>query len=143
MYKTIDDVKMFEFKQLGDERGHLVVAECGKEIPFIIQRVFYIYGSDATVVRGKHANRRSEFVLVNVAGTSMVDVEDVYGAKKTFSLDRPHVGLYLPTMIWKDMYKFSSDSVLLCMSNAVYDADEYIRDYQEYCSIKEKIASKS
>ncbi len=136
MYKSINDVKVLEFKQLGDERGHLVVAECGREIPFNVQRVFYIYGSDATVVRGRHANKKSEFILVNVAGTSKVDVEDIFGKRQTYILDHPHMGLYLPTMIWKDMYDFSNDSVLLCMSNQLYDAEEYIRNYEEFCTLQ-------
>lgn len=139
MYKTVEDVRLLEFKEHGDERGKLVIAECGKEIPFSVQRVFYIYGSDSTVVRGKHANRNSEFVLVNVAGTSKVDVEDVHGNKKTYELDHPHMGLYLPNYIWKNMYEFSADSVLLCMSNMSYDSNEYIRDYQQFKMIKEEV----
>ena len=71
-----DSVRMLEFAQHGDERGHLVVVEGMKDIPFEIKRVFYIYGSDADVVRGCHANRRSEFVLINVAGQSKVRVRD-------------------------------------------------------------------
>lgn len=62
--------KLLTFKDLGDERGKLVVVEGGRDIPFNIARAFYIYGSDSTVVRGQHANRNSEFVLVNVAGKS-------------------------------------------------------------------------
>ena len=67
---------IIEFNDLGDERGKLVVIEGNDSIPFEIKRVFYIYGSDATVVRGKHANRESEFVLINVAGTSKVRITD-------------------------------------------------------------------
>ena len=136
MIATVNDVKIHEFQELGDERGKLVVAEYGKEIPFMVKRVFYIYGSDATVVRGKHANKNSEFMLVNVAGTSKVDVEDLYGNKRTFFLDRPHIGLYLPKLIWKDMYEFSSDSVLLCMSSELYDPEEYIRDYDAFSKLR-------
>lgn len=132
MCKEINEVKQLEFKQLGDEKGWLVVAECGKEIPFDVKRVFYIYGSDASVVRGRHANKKSEFVLVNVAGTSKVKVEDYKGNTQTYVLDHPHMGLYLPKMIWKEMYDFSADSVLLCMSNELYDSEEYIRDYQDF-----------
>ena len=138
MNASIEDVKVLEFKELGDERGKLVVAESNKEIPFLIKRVFYIYGSDSTVVRGEHANKKSEFVLVNVAGTSKVDVEHVFGNKKTFFLNHPNMGLYLPKMIWKNMYEFSSDSVLLCLSNEPYDNTEYIRDYDEYSRIKDE-----
>ncbi len=68
---------MIEFPQHGDDRGWLVVAEGCKDVPFDIRRIFYIYGSDSQVVRGKHANRNSEFVLVNVAGTCKVKVTDL------------------------------------------------------------------
>lgn len=127
-----DSVRMLEFAQHGDERGHLVVVEGMKDIPFEIKRVFYIYGSDADVVRGCHANRRSEFVLINVAGQSKVRVRDGAGNEAVFSINQPHTGLYLPRMVWKDMYDFSPDSVLLVLSNEPYDAAEYIRDYDAF-----------
>ena len=126
--KTAQKVK---FNQLGDDRGHLVVVEGLKDIPFEIKRIFYIYGSDSDVVRGQHANRKSEFVLINVSGTSKVEVDDGK-TKKIFDLDEPHVGIYLPNMVWKDMFDFSSDSVLLVLASEVFDANEYIRDYDEY-----------
>jgi hypothetical protein len=122
---------ILHFKDLGDERGKLVVIEGEEDIPFDIKRVFYIYGSDSTVVRGRHANRISEFVLINVAGKSKVRITD---GKDDFivELNKPMMGVYLPKMIWKDMYDFSSDSVLLCLASTHYDANEYIRDYDEY-----------
>lgn len=128
----MNNVRLLDFQQWGDERGHLVVAEGGREIPFEIKRIFYMYGSSADVVRGQHANRKSEFVLINVAGTSKVRVKDGDGNEAVYYLNRPHMGIYLPTMIWKDMYDFSSDSVLLVLSNEHYDPDEYIRDYAEF-----------
>ena len=127
-----DKIKIIRFRDLGDERGNLVVIEGdGIDIPFDIKRVFYIYGSDATVVRGKHANRQSEFLMVNVSGTSKVRVADGH-EEMVVSLDEPGLGLYLPKMLWKDMYDFSKDSVLVVMSNMHYDGSEYIRDYDEY-----------
>lgn len=128
-------VEMLEFSQKGDERGHMVIVEGNKDVPFEIKRIFYIYGSDSTVVRGQHANRNSEFVLINVAGTSKVRVKDGKGNEAVFSLNRPHTGIYLPKMVWKDMYDFSSDSVLLCLSSEHYDPDEYIRDYDEFVKL--------
>lgn len=125
---------ILNFADLGDERGKLVVIEGGKTIPFDIQRVFYIYESDSTVVRGQHANRQSEFVLINVSGKSKVRITD--GTEEfVVELDRPMMGVYIPKMIWKDMYDFSSDSVLLVLANTHYDGSEYIRDYQEYLTI--------
>ena len=126
-----DMCPVLSFQDLGDERGKLVVIEGKQAIPFNIQRVFYIYDSDSTVVRGQHANRESEFVLINVAGQSKVRITD--GKEEMIvSLDKPMMGVYLPKMIWKDMYDFSSDSVLLCLASTHYDGSEYIRDYDEY-----------
>lgn len=123
--------KLIKFNQLGDERGHLVVLEGMKDVPFEIKRVFYIYGSDKDVVRGQHANRRSEFVLINVSGTSKVTTDDGY-EKTTFDLDEPHIGVYIPNMVWKDMYDFSKDSVLLVLASEPYDCSEYIRGYDDF-----------
>ena len=129
---NLSGVRMLEFAQHGDERGHLVVVEGMKDIPFEIKRMFYIYGSDANVVRGCHANRKSEFVFINVAGQSKVRIDDGRGNQAVFSINRPHTGLYMPSMIWKEMYAFSPDSVLLVLSNEPYDPDEYIRQYDDF-----------
>lgn len=130
---------ILQFANLGDERGKLVVIEGNQAIPFDIKRVFYIYDSDSTVVRGQHANRESEFVLINVAGHSKVRITD--GKEELIvKLDKPMMGVYLPKMIWKDMYEFSSDSVLLCLASTHYDGSEYIRDYEEYLKIMENEA---
>lgn len=135
MSKKIEDrYKILEFSDLGDERGKLVVVEGGMSIPFDIQRIFYIYGSDATVVRGQHANRESEFVLINVAGTSKVRVDDGK-EERIIELNRPMMGVYLSKMLWKDMYDFSEDSVLLVLANTHYNGKEYIRDYNDYLKI--------
>jgi len=123
--------KLLNFADLGDERGKLVVVEGGIDIPFDIKRVFYIYGSDATVVRGQHANINSEFVLINVAGTSKVKITDGKN-EDIVVLDKPMKGVYLPKMVWKEMYDFSPDSVLLVLTNTHYDGKEYIRDYNDF-----------
>lgn len=127
----LNAVKEIEFNINGDDRGKLVVAEGLKDVPFNIARIFYIFASDAEVVRGCHANRRSEFVLINVSGTSKVKVMDGKN-EKIYVLDKPYKGIYLPKMVWKEMYDFSPDSVLLTLASEPYDATEYIRDYQEY-----------
>lgn len=122
---------VLHFGDLGDERGKLVVIEGARAIPFEIKRVFYIYDSDSTVVRGQHANRDSEFVLINVAGSSKVRITD--GKEEIIvALDKPMTGVYIPKMIWKDMYDFSPDSVLLVLASTHYDGKEYIRNYEEY-----------
>ena len=129
---NMNKVKMLEFPQHGDERGHLVVVEGNKDIPFDIKRMFYIFGSDKNVVRGQHANRKTEFVLINVAGKSKIKVKDGEGNEAIYCLNRPHTGVYLPTMVWKDMYDFSEDSVLLVLASEHYDDSEYIREYSDF-----------
>ena len=130
--KIQEQYRILEFGEFGDERGNLVVAEGdGMDIPFQIKRVFYMYGSDATVERGHHANRESEFVLINVSGTSKVKVDNGFETD-IIELNKPRMGLYIPTMMWKDMYDFSEDSVLLVLTNTHFDESEYIRDYEEY-----------
>ena len=125
---------VLKFADLGDERGKLVVIEGSKEIPFDIKRVFYIYGSDPSVIRGQHANRKSEFVLINVAGQSKVRITD--GTEELIvELNQPMMGIYIPKMMWKDMYDFSGDSVLLVLASTRYDGTEYIRNYEDYLEI--------
>lgn len=126
-----DRCYILDFSDLGDERGKLVVVEGNRDIPFKIERVFYIYDSDSTVVRGQHANKESEFVLINVAGKSKVRITD---GREEFivELNKPMMGVYIPKMIWKDMYDFSSDSVLLVLASTHYNSEEYIRNYEEY-----------
>lgn len=132
---NINDVKMLEFNDFGDERGHLIVCEGGIDIPFDIKRIFYIYGSDSEVVRGQHANKKTEFILINVAGSNKIKVDDGKGNTKVYVLEKPHTAIYIPKMIWKDMYDFSEDSVLLCLASEHYEAEEYIRSYDDYVKI--------
>ena len=131
MQHVTEQCKVLNFGDLGDERGKLVVVEGDKDIPFKIERVFYIYGSDSEVIRGQHANRESEFVLINVGGTSKVRIDNGH-TEAIIELNKPMMGLYIPTMVWKDMYDFSEDSILLVLASTHYNGQEYIRDYEEY-----------
>ena len=131
MVHVTEQCKVLNFADLGDERGKLVVVEGSKDIPFKIERVFYIYGSDREVVRGQHANRESEFVLINVGGTSKVRIDNGH-SEAIIELNKPMMGLYIRTMVWKDMYDFSEDSILLVLASTHYNGKEYIRDYDEY-----------
>ena len=96
----MEEPKIIMLNKYTDVRGNLSVVEECKDIPFEIKRVFYIYDSDSTVIRGQHANRESEFVLINVAGKSKVRITD--GEEEIIvELDKPMVGVYIPKMIWK------------------------------------------
>lgn len=119
--------KLLEFSELGDDRGHLVVVENLKDIPFEIKRIFYIYGTKANVIRGQHANKISRFVLINLCGSCKIKVNDGTN-EEIIVLDKPHHGIYLDRMVWKDMYDFSENSILLVLSDSLYIKDEYVRD---------------
>ena len=137
--RSDEKYRVIEFNEVGDERGCLVVAEgSGFDVPFDIKRVFYMYGSDPDIKRGNHANRYTEFVLINVSGSSKVLVDDGH-KKEIISLDKPRMGLYLNRMVWKEMYDFSPDSVMVVLASEHYIETEYIRDYDEYIKeIREK-----
>lgn len=129
---------IIEFKEFGDERGKLVAIEGGQSIPFDIKRIFYIYESDCKEVRGQHANKESEFVLINVSGSCKVRITDGF-EEIIVNLNKPSYGVYIPKMIWKDMYDFSDDSVLLALASSHYNGSEYIKNYDDYLEmIKEK-----
>jgi dTDP-4-dehydrorhamnose 3,5-epimerase-like enzyme len=126
------NVSILDFGAIGDERGMITICEGEQDIPFIPKRVFYIYKSSHDVVRGMHANRVSDFVLINVSGQSKVRIKDGKGNEIVYSLNRPNTGIYIPHMVWKEMYDFSADSVLLCLASEHYDPTEYIRDYDKF-----------
>ena len=132
--KIHEHYKIIELPEMGDERGNLVIIEGNRDIPFEIKRVFYMYGTDSKMVRGSHANRKSEFVLINVAGSTKIKIDDGFSTA-IVELNKPRMGIYIPAMLWKDMFDFSDDSVLLVLSSEHYDDSEYIRNYDEYRKI--------
>ena len=125
--KLIDKCKNYNFIVINDKQGKLVAIEAFKDVPFEIKRVFYIYGTANDAIRGQHANRKSEFVLINLRGSCKVRVYNGHNEECIFDLDKPTMGLYIPKLVWKDMYDFSDDSILLVLSSEFYDKEEYIR----------------
>ncbi len=133
----LEKCEIINFRESGDQNGKLIAIEGNKNIPFDIKRIFYIYGSKSDAIRGQHANRDSEFVLINVSGKCAIKLKDEKNERIVY-LDKPNKGLYIPRMVWKDMYDFSKDSVLLVLANTYYNKDEYIKDFNEYLSIMEE-----
>jgi dTDP-4-dehydrorhamnose 3,5-epimerase-like enzyme len=128
---------VYELSKFGDERGFLIPIEQGNNINFDIKRIFYIYNTSSNALRGAHANKFSEFLIIAVSGSCKVLVDD--GIKKeVINLDKPNMALYLNKMVWKEMYDFSNDAVLLVISNKKYNKDEYIRDYNSFKKIINK-----
>lgn len=124
-------VVKYVFQQHGDERGMLVALEEFKDIPFEIKRVYYLYDTKEGVRRGFHAHKSLEQILVCIHGSCRI-LLDNGEEKKTVSLEKPYEGLYIANSIWREMYDFSPDAVLLVLASDFYREEDYIRDYDEF-----------
>lgn len=115
----------------GDERGSLVAIEQLRDAPFDIARVYYLYGTIPGVTRGLHAHRELRQLVVALAGSCTMLLDD--GAARTsIRLGDPATGLLLPPLVWHEMSDFSPDCVLMVLADAAYDEADYIRDYGEF-----------
>lgn len=126
--------KILDFDIHGDDRGSLISIENSKNIPFDVKRVYYIYGTKKDVARGKHAHKNLQQVLICVSGSCKVSLDD--GKKReVYKLDNPAKGLLIDSLIWREMYDFSEDCVLLVLANKYYAKSDYIREYKEFMEI--------
>ena len=115
----------------GDSRGQLVAIEEYDEIPFMIKRVYYIYDTNSDVTRGCHAHRTLKQLLVCVSGNCKIRLDDGKESQIVL-LDKPNEGIIICDTIWREMFDFSKDAVLLVLASDIYDEKDYIRDYQEF-----------
>lgn len=129
------NIKLIKFNVMGDNRGSLISLEQFKNIPFQIKRVYYIYDTKTNVVRGKHAHPNLKQVVVCVNGSCKFLLDDGKN-KKNIKLSSPDIGLYIGKNIWREMYDFSKDCVLVVLASDYYDKKEYIRDYQMFLKNK-------
>ncbi len=124
-------VVKYMFQPHGDERGQLVALEELKDIPFRIKRVYYMYDTVSNVVRGQHAHKTLEQILICIHGSCKIKLDNGK-EKKEVLLERPYEGLYVANNMWREMYDFSSDAVLMVLASEIYDEEDYIRDYDEF-----------
>lgn len=125
------DTKKIKFKAFGDNRGSLISLEQHKNIPFKIKRVYYIFGTRTNTTRGKHAHTNLKQIVICVSGKCKF-LLDNGKKKKIVELNNPTEGLYIGKNIWREMYDFSRDCVLVVLANKYYDENEYIRDYEDF-----------
>jgi len=124
-------VKTLNFNIKGDDRGSLIALEQYKEIPFEIKRVYYIFGTKEGVRRGFHAHKSLKQVAVCVKGSCKFLFDD--GKSKEYvELNSPDIGLLIDKFVWREMYDFSPDCVLVVFADGYYDESDYIRDYTEF-----------
>lgn len=127
------DLKLVNFKSLGDERGGLISLEGNRNIPFDIKRVYYIYDTEAGVSRGFHAHRDLKQIAVCVKGSCKFIIDDG-DVRQEVLLDSPLKGLLIESMQWREMHEFSNDCVLMVLASELYDEADYIRDYETFLS---------
>lgn len=125
-------VKKIDFPPLGDERGNLVALEASVgAVPFEIKRVYYLFNTKSGVVRGRHAHKELEQIAICVKGSCRFVLDDGTD-KEEVLLNSSTKGLLIQSMVWREMYDFSHDCVLLVLASQLYDENDYIRDYQEF-----------
>lgn len=127
----VSGYKLLSFQIHGDYNGKLVALEHGRNIPFVPKRVYYIWGTEQNVVRGKHAHKKLEQVIVCVAGSCNF-ILDNGKERATVRLDNPAQGLYIKHNIWREFTHFSKDCVLMVLASEHYDESDYIRNYDEF-----------
>lgn len=131
MHASIEDQKIVALPILGDARGSLCVIEGGRDTPFPIARVYYIFGTEAGVARGFHAHRTLRQVAVCVRGSCTMMLDDGH-AQRMIAMDRPDLTVEIGPMIWHEMSDFSDDAVLMVLADQPYEETDYIRDRDRF-----------
>lgn len=123
--------KFIDLSIKGDSRGSLIALESLDNIPFEVKRVCYIYNTAIGVRRGFHAHKKLKQVAVCVKGSCKFLLDDGSHASEVI-LDKPNIALYIEGLLWREMFDFSDDCVLLVLADALYDEGDYIRDYKTF-----------
>ena len=123
--------RIIQLSKYLDSRGNLSVIEEFKDIPFKIERTYWVYDVTGGEARGGHAYQENQEFIVAMSGSFDVILDDGK-EKQTFHLNRSYYGLYVPKGIWREMENFSTNSLALVLSSTKYDVNDYIRDYEEF-----------
>ncbi len=130
--KLFEKPHLIDFQSIGSrDLGYITVAENNKNVPFDIKRVYWTYYTPQSVKRGGHAHHNLNQVIFSVSGNITLNTESVKGEKKSFLLDNPQIGLFIPKLYWRDIV-FSHSAVLLCLASEPYSIDDYIRNYDQF-----------
>lgn len=131
----MDKPRIVNLPQFLDARGNLSFVEQENHIPFAIKRTYWLYDVPGGECRGGHAYKENQEFIVALSGSFDVVLDDGK-EKKTFTLNRSYYGLYVPQGLWREMDNFSTNSLALILSSTNYDANDYIRDYDEFIKLK-------
>lgn len=133
-------VEKLVFQIHGDERGQLVSLEEEKNIPFPVKRVYYMYDTKKGVRRGFHSHKTLQQILICIHGSCYIHLDNGVETEEVL-LDKPYEGIYISSNIWREMYEFSDDAVLMVLASDVYHEEDYIRDYNAFIDQIEKYKS--
>ena len=133
----LDKCKIIELPKILDARGNLSFLQNNSQIPFEINRIYWLYDVPGGESRGGHAYKETEEFVIALSVSFDVVVDDGK-EKKTFHLNRSYYGLYIPKGIWREIKNFSTNSLALELSSTSYNPDDYIRDYNEFLNKKNK-----
>ncbi len=136
-YSVFDCTMVELYKHHSDRKGNLTVVQNGATLPFDVKRVYYLYDVPGGESRGSHAHRDLEQLIIAASGSFTVTLDDGK-SKRTFFLNRPYQGLYVKPGLWRDLEDFSSGAVCMVLASDVYNADDYIRDYDEFLAFRNK-----
>lgn len=132
----IADCRIVNLPKIADPRGNLTFIESGRHVPFAVQRVFYLYDVPGGESRAGHALRACEQFVIAMSGSFDVVLSD--GVDKIrYQLNRSYYGLYIPSLIWRELENFSSGSVCTVLASACYDEADYYRDYEQFLAAVE------
>ena len=131
----IEQVRIVSLPKIEDSRGNLSFLEEAKHIPFEIKRTYWIYDVPGGQVRGGHAFKEQQELIVALSGSFDVIVDNGI-EKKTFSLNRSYYGLYIPATFWREMVNFSTNSLALVVSSTQFSEQDYIRNYNDFLKSK-------
>jgi hypothetical protein len=127
----IEHCRLIELPKIHDPRGNLTFIEGGRHIPFEIKRAYYLYDVPGGASRAGHAHKTLEQLLIAITGSFSVTL-DSGEARKAVHLNRSHVGLYIPSLIWREIDDFSSGAVCLVLASAPYAEADYFRRYDDF-----------
>jgi len=122
---------IMQLRRITDNKGSLTPIEGNSDIPFDVKRIYYIYNVKPGERRGFHAHRKLRQVLICVSGSVKILVKTPY-EETVYNLDDPAKGLYIGNMVWREMFDFSEDAVLLVLASEHFTEEDYIRDYTLY-----------
>ncbi|MCU7548501.1 FdtA/QdtA family cupin domain-containing protein [Chitinophagaceae bacterium LB-8] len=128
---SLNKVKLISLPKILDERGNLSFFESRNHLPFEINRVYWIYDVPGGEIRGGHAFKQQEEIIVALSGSFDIVLNDGMDEKK-FTLNRSYSGLYIPAMIWRHMENFSTNSLAFVAASTMYDDSDYMRLFDEY-----------